>query len=127
MSKKILIIEDDKDLVEIMKIHLTNQGYQVEYAYDGEDGLKKIETFKPDLIILDIMLPKLDGVTLNAKLKTDNDKEAYKTIPVIAITGRVGIKELLVVHNQLTVSAFFYKPVSLAELLTTIKKLLKEE
>lgn len=121
--KKILIIEDDSDLVEIMQLHLQKNGYKTDYAYDGETALKKIQQSPPDLIILDVMIPKLNGQLLNQQLKSN---EKTKDIPIIAVSGKVGVREVFVVDKQLTVSSFFYKPVLMSELLSEIKKLLKE-
>lgn len=120
--KKILIVEDDVDLVEIMKAHLEKE-YEVDCAYDGEEALKKIEEFRPDLILLDVMLPKMDGAVLNAKLKSNPQT---KDIPIIVLTGKIGLKELFLVNQQLTVSSFFYKPVLVSEIMNEIKKLLKD-
>ncbi len=121
--KKILIVEDDEDLVEVVKLHLQEHGYETDYAYDGEAALKKIQQSPPDLIILDVMMPKLNGQLLAQQLKSN---EKTKNIPIIAISGKVGIKEVFLVDKQLIVSAFFYKPVLMSELLKEIKRLLKE-
>ena len=122
MVKKILVIEDDVDLNTIIELNLQKEGYITDHAYDGEEALKKVEEFEPDLIILDVMLPKLNGVEFNTKLKS-NPKT--KDIPIIALTGKLGTKELFTVNNQLTVSAFFYKPVMMKDLIKEIEKLLK--
>jgi two-component system response regulator VicR len=122
MAKKILVIEDDVDLNTIIELNLQKEGFETDHAYDGEEALKKVEEFQPDLIILDVMLPKLNGVEFNTKLKS-NPKT--KNIPIIALTGKLGTKELFTVNNQLTVSAFFYKPVLMKDMLAEIKKLLK--
>jgi len=122
MAKKILVIEDDIDLNTVIELNLQKEGYITDHAYDGEEALKKVEEFQPDLIILDVMLPKLNGVEFNTKLKS-NPKT--KNIPIIALTGKLGTKELFTVNNQLTVSAFFYKPVLMKDMLAEIKKLLK--
>jgi two-component system response regulator VicR len=119
--KKILIIEDDRDLVEVIDMHLKKEGYVTEKVYDGEEALKKIDEFLPDLIILDVMLPKMDGAILNAKLKSN---EKTKDVPIIVITGKNGAKDLFVMDKQLTVSAFYYKPVLMSEILKEIKRLL---
>ena len=122
MAKKILVIEDDVDLNTIIELNLQKEGFETDHAYDGEEALKKVDSFQPDLIILDVMLPKLNGVEFNTKLKS-NPKT--KNIPIIALTGKLGTKELFTVNNQLTVSAFFYKPVLMKDMLAEIKKLLK--
>ncbi|MDO8486102.1 MAG: response regulator [Candidatus Staskawiczbacteria bacterium] len=68
-NKKILIIEDDKDFLWILRQGFENQGIKIVYAQDGEEGLTMAEKEKPDLMIIDIMLPKIDGITLAKKIK----------------------------------------------------------
>lgn len=122
--KKVLIVEDDIDLVEVLELNLKKYGYEVDHAYDGEQALKKVQEFHPDIIILDIMLPKLNGKVFTQQLKSD---PKTKDTPIIGISGRIGIKEVLMADNQLIVSSFFYKPVQTSLLVKEIKKLLKEE
>lgn len=122
--KKVLIVEDDIDLVEVLELNLKKYGYKVDHAYDGEQALKKVQEFHPDIIILDIMLPKLNGKVFTQQLKSD---PKTKDTPIIGISGRIGIKEVLMADNQLIVSSFFYKPVQTSLLVKEIKKLLKEE
>lgn len=84
MAKKILIIEDDKFLRELTTQKLIEEGYEVEKAVDGEEGLKKIKKYKPDLILLDLILPILDGFEVLSKAKEDPEL-AY--IPVIIFSN----------------------------------------
>ena len=124
MKKKILVIEDDEDLVRVIEMKLRQEGYEVDHAYDGETALKKISEFKPDLLILDVMIPKIDGVSLNNKLKED---PKTRDLPIIVLTGKIGLKELFMVKDQLTVSAYYQKPILLSTLVDKIKELLKEK
>lgn len=82
MAKKILIIEDEESLVELLVTKLTKEGYEIETAYNGEDGYGKIEKFNPDLILLDIVMPKMDGYEVLEKMKENNLK-----VPVIVISN----------------------------------------
>lgn len=82
--KKILIIEDDAFLSEMYAAKLTGSNFLVETALDGEIGLKKIEEFQPDLILLDIVLPKMDGYEVLRRVKADSK---LKKIPVILLTN----------------------------------------
>ncbi|MCK5592382.1 MAG: response regulator [Candidatus Pacebacteria bacterium] len=83
-NKKILIIDDEKLIVKAFEDHLKREGYDIEVAYDGEEGLTKAKEFKPDLILLDILMPKVDGITLLRDLKNSSETES---IPVVMITN----------------------------------------
>ncbi len=82
--KRILIAEDEKSIAHAYGEHLEREGYIIEYAYDGEEALVKTEEFNPDLILLDIVMPKLDGISVLKKLKSS---EKEKNIPVIILTN----------------------------------------
>ena len=83
-KKKILVIEDDRSLQNALVEIITQEGFASESALDGEEGLAKIRTFAPDLILLDIILPKKDGFEVLAEIKKD---EAMKNIPVLILTN----------------------------------------
>lgn len=83
-GKRILIVEDDSSLVKIYKIELEIKGFEVIDAQDGEEGLKKTLEEKPDLILLDIMMPKLNGLDVLEKIRQDENTE---NIPVIMLTN----------------------------------------
>lgn len=122
--KKILIVEDDKDLVEVMELNLIKYGFQTNHAYDGEEAIKKINEYQPDIIILDIMLPKINGELLAKNL---NENTKTKNIPIIGISGKIGIKEMVLEKSGVKLSAFFYKPFLMSTLVEEIKKLLNEK
>ena len=87
MAKRILIAEDSPTILAMMKLVVTNAGFDVISAEDGKEALDKARSEKPDLIILDIMLPHIDGYKVCAMLKFDNN---FKNIPVIILTARAG-------------------------------------
>ena len=89
MAKKILIIEDDKFLRELISRKLSDEGFNIQEAVDGEEGLKKIKEGKPDLILLDLILPSIDGFEVLSRMKEDPGVSA---IPVI-ILSNLGQKE----------------------------------
>jgi DNA-binding response OmpR family regulator len=89
MAKKILIIEDDKFLRELIAQKLLKEDFEVSEAIDGEEGLKKVKEEKPDLILLDLILPGIDGFEALARMKED---PALSSIPVI-ILSNLGQKE----------------------------------
>lgn len=82
MNKKILIIEDEESLIDLLVAKFKKENYGVEFAYDGEEGYKKIGTYKPDLILLDIVMPKMDGYEVLEKMNEEGIK-----IPVIIISN----------------------------------------
>ena len=86
MAQKILIVDDDPDLVEAVSIILESKGYEVVAAYDGVEGLKKARTENPDLIVLDVMMPNKDGYEVCKELKAD---EKYRAIPILLLTAVV--------------------------------------
>ncbi|KPK94889.1 hypothetical protein AMJ80_05305 [bacterium SM23_31] len=84
MSKKILIIDDEEDFLKAITIRLNHTGYDTYVALDGEEAYKIMEKEPPDLIILDVEMPKMDGLQFIKRLKDD---ERYKNIPVIVLTA----------------------------------------
>ena len=82
-KKKILIVEDERAIVEILKFNLAREGYETLEALDGEAGLQLGLTGDPDLILLDVMLPKMNGFDICARLR-----DAGSTVPIIMLTAR---------------------------------------
>jgi len=82
--KKILIIEDDSFLSEMYSTKLIQEGFETEIAVDGEQGIDKIKNIKPDLVLLDIVLPKMDGFEILESVKKDPE---FKNIPIILLTN----------------------------------------
>jgi len=85
VQKKILVVDDEPNITMVMQEQLELQGYSVIVASDGTEGLEKAKKEKPDLIILDVMLPKMNGYEVCGLLKQD---EKYASIPIILFTGR---------------------------------------
>ena len=88
--KKILVVDDEVDLVETVRFPLELEGFDVLVSYNGEDALNQARKEKPDLIILDLMLPKLDGYKVCRLLKFD---ERYKHIPILMLTAKTQEKD----------------------------------
>jgi len=84
-KKRVLLVDDESDFVEVLRVRLEDSNYEVIVAYDGEEGLERAEREEPDLIILDIMLPKISGFDLCRKLKIDDN---FKNIPIIMLTAK---------------------------------------
>ena len=90
MPKKVLVVDDDDNTRRFLTVALEENGYEARTAEDGDDGYRKIEEEIPDLILLDVMMPKKTGFSLFKQLRR---KEEYKDIPVIMLTGVAGVLE----------------------------------
>ena len=121
-KKKILIVDDEADLVEMLTLRLEANDYEVAAAYDGQDGLDQARRLKPDLIILDLMLPKLDGYKVCRMLKFD---EKYKQIPIILFTARAQEADVNL-GKEVGADAYLAKPFEPKILLDKIVELLKK-
>ncbi len=121
MPFKILVIEDEKDIVELITYNLGKNGFLVDYAYNGEEGLKKIRTTKYDLILLDIMLPGIGGFELCKLLKEDPESSE---IPIIFLTART-LEADKVLGLELGADDYITKPFSPRELIARIKAVLR--
>lgn len=121
MKKRILLTDDEPNIVLVVTKRLEIQGYEVLIARDGEEALKKARELKPDLVLLDIMLPGVDGLNVCRLLKAD---EATRNIPVVLFSARAQTwdKEA---GREFGANAYVEKPFQPEELLTTIEKLLK--
>jgi CheY-like chemotaxis protein len=95
MPKRVLVIDDDRNSVKYLSAVLSNHGYDPVAAYDGNEGLERIEEATPDLIVLDVMMPKKTGFVLFEQLKKD---ERYREIPVLMLTGVGEVLEELEDH-----------------------------
>jgi len=123
MAKKILIVDDKEVTAKVLSRGLAIAGYEVIEARDGEEALKKAIENLPDLIILDILMPKMDGFTVNLKLK---ENETTKDIPVIISTTRTKMAEMFESNGKAKIEAFLEKPYTLDTLWSLVKKILKE-
>ena len=119
-KKKILVVDDETDLVEMIVLRLEANDFTVIKAYDGQVALDLARTEKPDLIILDLMLPKIDGYKVCRMLKFD---EKYKSIPVILFTAAPSTDEKMALLKDPHLG-ILVKPVSLAQMKTEIERYL---
>ena len=119
-QKRILIVEDESDMAFAVRLQLEAAGFSVDVAVDGKEGLEKARRLKPDLIILDNMLPKMDGYRVCRMLKFD---ERYKHIPIIMLTARAQ-KNDEAVGFEVGVNAYITKPFDPKALLSKIKNLI---
>jgi len=118
MKNKILLIDDDIILRDSLHLMLTKRGYQIDVAQDGRSGLRKAYAFNPDLIILDIMLPDMDGWELCRHLRQVCD------VPIMMLTA-LGSKEDVVRGLDMGADAYVVKPVTIEELQARIRTVLR--
>ncbi len=114
MDKKILVVDDEKPIVEILKLNLQKENYEVYEAYDGEEALLKVKSVQPDLILLDVMLPKIDGFTVCRKIRETS------TVPILMLTAREEEVDK-VLGLELGADDYITKPFSIRELMARIK------
>ncbi len=120
--KKILVVDDEEDLVIALSARLKAGGYEVLVARDGLEALTKARTLKPDLILLDLMLPKMDGYKVARLLKLD---QRYAGIPILMLTAR-GQEMDQDLGRQAGVDDYIVKPFDSTELMVRIKELLEK-
>jgi len=113
MAKQILLVDDERDLVFYTKLFLEEQGYEVLEAYDGKQALEMLETVRPDLIILDVTMPRMTGWDVLREIQADPEKV---DIPVLMLTARAGW--------ELGVTWYQTKPFELDELAMIIERIL---
>jgi len=121
-TKKILIVDDEVDLVETVRFPLEMEGFNVLVSYNGEDALNQARKEKPDLILLDLMLPKLDGYKVCRLLKFD---ERYKNIPILMLTAKTQEKDKAL-GMETGANEYITKPFDLDKLVEKVKVYLKQ-
>ena len=114
MAKKILVGDDEKPISDIVKFNLDKEGYDVVTAYDGEEALKKVEAESPDLILLDLMLPKIDGLEVARQIRKEHDT------PIIMLTAKDSEIDK-VLGLELGADDYVTKPFSNRELVARVK------
>lgn len=119
-KKKILVVEDEQALLTLQSMLLSIEGYTVEGVMNGQTALDVVETMKPDLILLDIMLPEVDGFQVCRQLKSN---EATRHIPIIILTAKKS-KEDLIMGEQAGAEMYITKPYKTSMVIEAIKSLL---
>jgi len=114
MNRKILVVEDEKAIADILEFNLKKEGYEVVCAYDGEDGLAKALSESPDLMLLDVMLPKLDGFEVCKSVRKSSN------VPILMLTAREEEVDK-VLGLELGADDYITKPFSMRELMARIK------
>ena len=119
MPKKILAVDDERHIVRLVEVNLARAGYQVVTAFDGREALQKVESEKPDLIVLDVMMPYMDGFEVLRNLKANPDT---REIPVIMLTAKAQDADVFR-GWQSGVDCYLTKPFNPMELLTFVKRI----
>ena len=118
--KKILVVDDEKPISDIMKFNLTKEGYEVHVAADGEEALQKVDEVHPDLIFLDLMLPKMDGLEVARQVRKNYD------MPIIMVTAKDSELDK-VLGLELGADDYVTKPFSNRELVARVKANLRRQ
>jgi phosphate regulon transcriptional regulator PhoB len=121
IKKRILVIEDDRDIVELVRYNLEKDGYQVATATDGAIGMAQVKKSPPDLLVLDLMLPKLSGLEICKEVRRD---AALNRLPILILTAR-GEEADRVVGLELGADDYVTKPFSPREFVARVKALLR--
>jgi two-component system response regulator VicR len=121
---KIMVVDDEPDLVEVVKLILESDGYQVVTAGGGEEALDRIEKEKPDLVLLDIIMPRMDGWEVFSRIKSNPKTHE---VPVIMLTAKDQRIDKLIGLHVVRVDDYITKPFGRAELLERIKRVLQEK
>ena len=120
MKKTILVVDDEPDIVELIRTRLLRQGYEVLCAYNGTEALTLTKKHKPQCIVLDMMLPDIQGSSVCAQLKTD---EKYQMIPILLLTARNRDYDKDI-GRAVKADAYMTKPFNQDELLKKIQELI---
>jgi DNA-binding response OmpR family regulator len=119
--KRVLIIEDDRDIVELVRYNLANEGFQVSAAHDGSTGLSTLKKTPPDLLLLDLMLPKFSGLEICREIRRD---DSLNRLPILMLTAR-GEEADRVVGLEMGADDYVTKPFSPRELLARVRAALR--
>ncbi|UJF15945.1 response regulator YycF [Jeotgalibaca sp. MA1X17-3] len=112
--KKILVVDDERPISEIINFNLTKEGFEVHTAFDGEEAIEKVASVQPDLILLDLMLPKIDGLEVCRQVRKTND------VPIIMLTAKDSEIDK-VLGLELGADDYITKPFSNRELIARVK------
>ena len=118
---RLLLVDDEPDLVQMVSVRLKAAGYEIATAYDGQEALEKVRQAQPDLMILDLMLPKLDGYKVCRLLKFD---ERTRVIPILIFTARAQVEDVTLA-TECGADAYLTKPFEAKALLAKIQELLE--
>ena len=119
MPVKILVCDDERHIVRLIQVNLERQGWEVVTAFDGKEGLEKIKTEKPNLVVLDVMMPYMDGFEVLKSLRREPDTEG---LPVIMLTAKAQDKDVFEGYHY-GADMYLTKPFNPMELVTFVKRI----
>ena len=119
MAKKILVVDDERHIVRLVEVNLARAGYNVVVAYDGVEALEVFHKEKPDMVVLDVMMPRMDGFEVLKKLQADPDS---RDVPVIMLTAKAQDADIFRGWSS-GVSSYLTKPFNPRELLTFVERI----
>ncbi|MGD9496112.1 MAG: response regulator transcription factor [Armatimonadota bacterium] len=119
MAKKILVVDDERHIVRLVEVNLARAGYEVDTAYDGIEALEKVKSGHPDMIVLDVMMPRMDGFEVLKRLQADPETQ---DIPVIMLTAKAQDADIFRGWSS-GVSSYLTKPFNPRELLTFVERI----
>ncbi|HUS80267.1 MAG TPA: response regulator [Armatimonadota bacterium] len=119
MAKKILVVDDERHIVRLVEVNLARAGYDVVVAYDGVEALEVFQKEKPDMVVLDVMMPRMDGFEVLKKLQADADS---RDVPVIMLTAKAQDADIFRGWSS-GVSSYLTKPFNPRELLTFVERI----
>ncbi len=120
MPAKILVCDDERHIVRLIQVNLEKQGYNIVTAYDGKEGLEKIKAEKPDLVVLDVMMPYMDGFEVLKNLRREPSTEM---LPVIMLTAKAQDKDVFEGYSY-GADMYLTKPFNPVELVSFVKRIL---
>src|SRR5688572_19123746 len=123
MPVKILVCDDERHIVRLIQVNLERQGWEVVTAFDGKEGLEKIRSEKPNLVVLDVMMPYMDGFEVLNSLRREPDTEA---LPVIMLTAKAQDKDVFEGYHY-GADMYLTKPFNPMELVTFVKRIIANQ
>jgi two-component system alkaline phosphatase synthesis response regulator PhoP len=123
MAKKILAVDDERNIVRLIQVNLERHGYQVVAAYDGKEGLEKVASEQPDMLVLDVMMPYMDGFAVLNELRKN---PATRELPVIMLTAKASDSDVF--HGWKSgADCYLTKPFNPMELVTIINRIFQAQ
>lgn len=123
MPVKILVCDDERHIVRLIQVNLERQGWEVVTAFDGKEGLEKIRSEKPNLVVLDVMMPYMDGFEVLKSLRREPDTEG---LPVIMLTAKAQDKDVFEGYHY-GADMYLTKPFNPMELVTFVKRIIANQ